>query len=165
MPDQEWGTRMYKLRYADAENVAAIINNVYQGSAGNTGNFFFFLAERQRNQTQGSLAGNVTAEPYPTLNAVIVSTATQRNFDLITEFINSMDVPTPAGQKEVTEAIRLEYGNADHLQQVLEQVWEGEEGGDFNFDVFSPPVVDRSSKTSIPYVGKSPSLPMPIPIL
>ena len=136
MPDQEWGTRMYKLKYADAENVAAIINNVYQGSSGNTGNFFFFLAERQRNQTQGSLAGNVTAEPYPTLNAVIVSTATQRNFDLITAFINSMDTPTPEGQREVTEAIRLEYGNADHLQEVLDQVWEGEEGTDFNFGRF-----------------------------
>ncbi|MYH81013.1 hypothetical protein F4141_09955 [Candidatus Poribacteria bacterium] len=36
MPDQEWGTRVYKLRYADAENIAAIINNVYQG--GGTGN-------------------------------------------------------------------------------------------------------------------------------
>ena len=137
MPDQEWGTRMYKLRYADAANVAAVINNIYQGSSQNTGNFFFFLAERQRNQTQGSLAGNVTAESYPTLNAVIVSTATQRNFDLITEFINSMDVPTPAGQKEVTEAIRLEYGSADHLQEVLQQVWEGEEGsGGFSFSRF-----------------------------
>ena len=137
MPDQEWGTRMYKLKYADANNVAAVINNVYQGSSQNTGNFFFFLAERNRNQTQGSLAGNVTAEPYPTLNAVIVSTATQRNFDLITEFINSMDVPTPEGQKEITEAIRLEYGSADHLQQVLEQVWAGEDdGGGFSFSRF-----------------------------
>ena len=137
MPDQEWGTRMYKLKYADANNVAAVINNVYQGSSQNTGNFFFFLAERNRNQTQGSLAGNVTAEPYPTLNAVIVSTATQRNFELITEFINSMDVPTPEGQKEITEAIRLEYGSADHLQQVLEQVWAGEEdGGGFSFSRF-----------------------------
>ena len=136
MPDQEWGTRMYKLKFADAENVAAVINNVYQGSGGNTGNFFFFLAERQRNQTQGSLAGNVTAEPYPTLNAVIVSTATQRNFDLITEFINSMDVPTPEGQREITEAIRLEYGNADHLQEVLDQVWEGDESDGFDFRAF-----------------------------
>lgn len=136
MPDQEWGTRMYKLKYADAENVAAIINNVYQGSSGDSRNFFFFLAERNRNQTQGSLAGNVTAEAYPTLNAVIVSTATQRNFELITEFINTMDVPTPEGQKEVTKAIRLEYGNADHLQQVLEQVWEGEGDTGFSFRAF-----------------------------
>ena len=137
MPDQEWGTRMYKLKYADAENVAAIINNVYQGSSGNSGNFFFFLMERQRNQTQGSLAGNVTAEPYPTLNAIIVSTATQRNFDLITEFIDSMDVPTSEGQKEVTVAIRLEYADAETLEDVLEDVWEGEEGeGGFSFSRF-----------------------------
>ena len=137
MPDQEWGTRMYKLKFADAENVAAIINNVYQGSSQNSGNFFFFLAERNRNQTQGSLAGNVTAEAYPTLNAVIVSTATQRNFELITEFINSMDVPTPEGRKEITEAIRLEYGSAEQLQQVLAQVWEGEgDSGGFSFSRF-----------------------------
>ncbi len=136
MPDQEWGTRMYKLRFADAENVAAIINNVYQGSSNSSGNFFFFLAERNRNQTQGSLAGNVTAEAYPTLNAVIISTATQRNFELITEFIDSMDVPTPEGQKEITETIRLEYGNADQLQQVLQQVWEGEGDTGFSFRRF-----------------------------
>ena len=136
MPDQEWGTRMYKLKFADAENVVAVINNVYQGSSGNSRNFFFFLAERNRNQTQGSLAGNVTAEAYPTLNAVIISTATQRNFDLITDFINSMDVPTPAGQKEVTKAIRLEYGSAEQLQLVLEQVWEGEGNTGFSFSRF-----------------------------
>ena len=137
MPDQEWGTRMYKLKFADAENVAAVINNVYQGSSGNSGNFFSFLASRQRNQTQGSLAGNVTAEAYPTLNAVIVSTATQRNFDLITGFIDSMDVATPEGRKEITEAIRLEYGSAEQLQEVLAQVWEGEGGsGGFSFGRF-----------------------------
>ncbi len=138
MPDQEWGTRMYKLQYADAENVANIINSVYQGSSQNSGNFFFFLAERQRNQTQGSLAGNVTAEAYNTLNAVIVSTSTQRNFNLITEFIKSMDTPTPAGQKEITETIRLEYANAEQLAEVLGQVWEDadSQGSGFSFSRF-----------------------------
>lgn len=138
MPDQEWGTRMFKLQYADAENVANIINNTYQGSSGNTGNFFFFLAERQRNQTQGSLAGNVTVEPYITLNAVIVSTSTQRNFDLITQFIKDLDVPTPQGQKEVTETIRLEYANAEELEDVLEDVWEGDasQNNRFSFSRF-----------------------------
>ena len=138
MPDQEWGTRMFKLQYADAENVANIINNTYQGSSGNTGNFFFFLAERQRNQTQGSLAGNVTVEPYNTLNAVIVSTSTQRNFDLITQFIKDLDVPTPQGQKEVTETIRLEYANAEELEDVLEDVWEGDasQNNRFSFSRF-----------------------------
>ena len=134
MPDQEWGTRMYKLRYADAENISAIINNVYQGSSGSSSRDYFYYLPRgsQRNQTQGSLAGNVTAEPYPTLNAVIISTATQRNFKLIEEFIESMDTPTPEGQKEITTTIRLEYADATQLEQVLQQVWAGEEDSGFS---------------------------------
>ena len=137
MPDQEWGTRMYRLKYADAENISAVINNVYQGSSqSSSSRNFFFLAQGQRNQTQGSLAGNVTAEAYPTLNAVIISTATQRNFELITQFIESMDTPTPEGQKEITTTIRLEYADATQLEQILQQVWEGEGGGGFSFSAF-----------------------------
>lgn len=133
MPDQEWGTRMYRLQYADAQNIAAVINNTYQGSSGSSRDFFYYLPRSGlRNQTQGSLAGNVTAEAYPTLNAVIISTATQRNFDLITDFINSMDIPTPENLKEVTEAIRLEYADAETLEDVLEDVWEGEGDGGFS---------------------------------
>ena len=133
MPDQEWGTRMYKLKYADAENISAIINNVYQGSSGsNSRSFFYYLPQGQRNQTQGSLAGNVTAEPYPTLNAIIISTATQRNFELIEDFIESMDTPTPEGQKEITDTIRLEYADATQLEQILQQVWAGEDEGGFS---------------------------------
>ena len=137
MPDQEWGTRMYKLKYADAGNISAVINNVYQGSSQSSGRNFFFLPQSQRNQTQGSLAGNVTAEAYPTLNAIIISTATQRNFELISQFIESMDTPTPEGQKEITTTIRLEYADATQLEQVLQQVWEGEGGGrGFSFSAF-----------------------------
>ncbi len=133
MPDQEWGTRMYRLQYANAENIAAVINNTYQGSSGSSRDFFYYLPRSSlRNQTQGSLAGNVTAEAYPTLNAVIISTATQRNFELITDFINSMDVPTPENLKEVTEAIRLEYADAETLEDVLEDVWEGDGDGGFS---------------------------------
>ena len=135
MPDQEWGTKVYSLKYADAENVSNIINNVYQGANNNSG-FFFFLP--QRNQSEGSLAGNVTAEPYITLNAVVVTTATQRNFELITEFIRELDVPTPEGQREITRLIRLEYASAEETADLLESIWsEGEDGGsDFSFRRF-----------------------------
>ncbi|RKU11232.1 hypothetical protein C6503_18850 [Candidatus Poribacteria bacterium] len=133
MPDQEWGTRTFKLKYADAENIAAVINNTYQGNAGSSSrSYFYYLPQRQRNQTQGSLAGNVTAEAYPTLNAIIISTATQRNFKLIEDFINSLDVPTPEGQREVTKTIRLEYADATQLEQILQQVWAGEEDSGFS---------------------------------
>ena len=135
MPDQEWGTRVYSLKYADAENVSNIINNVYQG-ANNNRSFFFFLP--QRNQSEGSLAGNVTAEPYITLNAVVVTTATQRNFELITEFIRELDVPTPEGQREVTRLIRLEYASAEQTAELLESIWGEDEGGgrEFSFRRF-----------------------------
>ena len=103
MPSQEWGTKVYYLKYADAENIEAVINNVYQGSSSSSRNrgFFSFLPSR-RTQSQGSLAGNVVAEAYPTMNSVIVSTSTQRNFELITQFIEELDVPTPKGQREIT---------------------------------------------------------------
>ena len=138
MPDQEWGTRIYKLDYADAENVANIINNVYQGTSNRSGGFFFFVPGRPRNQNQGSLAGNVTAEAYPTLNAVIISTATQRNFTLITQFVEELDTPTPAGQQEITKLIRLEYANAEDTENLLEDVWGEDSEGDrgFNFGRF-----------------------------
>ena len=138
MPDQEWGTRIYKLQYADAENVANIINNVYQGSNNRSGGFFFFVPGRARNQNQGSLAGNVTAEAYPTLNAIIISTATQRNFTLITQFVEELDTPTPVGQREVTKLIRLEYANAEDTEDLLEDVWGEDAEGDrgFNFGRF-----------------------------
>ena len=139
MPDQEWGTRIYKLRYADAENVANIINNIYQGSSNRSGGFFFFVPGRARNQNQGSLAGNVTAEAYPTLNAVIISTATQRNFTLITQFVEELDTPTPEGQQEITKLIRLEYANAEDVEDLLEDVWgenTANNRGGFNFGRF-----------------------------
>ena len=138
-PIRSGGTRIYKLEHADAENVANIINNVYQGSSNRSGGFFFFVPGRARNQNQGSLAGNVTAEAYPTLNAVIISTATQRNFTLITQFVEKLDTPTPEGQREVTKLIRLEYANAEDTEDLLEDVWGEDAAGDrggFNFGRF-----------------------------
>jgi len=125
MPSQEWGTKVYYLKYADAENIEAVINNVYQGSSSSSRSrgFFSFLPSR-RTQSQGSLAGNVVAEAYPTMNSVIVSTSTQRNFELITQFIEELDVPTPKGQREITKLIRLEYAEAEEMEQLLERVWD-----------------------------------------
>jgi len=128
MPDQEWSTKIYPLKNADAENVSEIISNVYEGSnqGGRRGGFFSFLPRRQRNYSRGSLAGNVTAEAYPTLNAIIVSTATQRNFELVDEFIKQIDTPTPDDQREITQTMPLEYADANDLADLLSQVWEGE---------------------------------------
>ncbi len=137
MPEQEWGTKIFYLKYADAENVANLLNSHFGGNTSSSGRDDFWWVRSRGStsaQTQGSLAGNVSAEPFANLNAVIVSTGTKRNFDMIEEFIKQIDVPTPEEQREITETIRLEYATADAISQVLAQVWqeqqeEGEGGG------------------------------------
>ena len=133
MPDQEWATRVYHLKYADAENVETIINNLYRDS----GSARVWWLPSQPNQNRSALAGNVTAEAYPTLNAVFISTATQRNFEIIGQVIQEIDVPTPEAQKEITKPIRLEYANAEQIKDVLSEVWEDEgDRGGFSFGRF-----------------------------
>lgn len=149
MPEQEWGTKIYYLRYADAENVANLLNSHFGGNAGSSsggfrGDDFWWLRSRGSSssaQTQGSLAGNVSAAPFVNLNAVIISTGTQRNFEMIEEFIKQIDVPTPEEQREITETIRLEYAIAESIAQLLSQVWqdpqaENQGGGGFGFGRF-----------------------------
>lgn len=142
MPEQEWGTKIIYLKYADAENVANLLNSHFGGNAGSSSSgrrgwdddWWRSRSRGSTSQIQGSLAGNVAAEPFANLNAVIVSTGTKRNFDMIEEFIKQIDVPTPEEQREITETIRLEYATADTISEVLAQVWqdlqeEGEGGG------------------------------------
>ncbi len=143
MPDQEWGTQIFYLKYADAENVANLLNTHYKGETSDSGRSrydyyspFSYLRQRGGStsaQTQGSLAGMVSAEPFVNLNAVIVSTGTKRNFEKIGEFIKQIDVPTPEEQVEVTQTIRLEYATADAIAQVLAQVWQDAQSEDDGF--------------------------------
>lgn len=144
MPEQEWGTRIFPLQYADATKIAEVLNSVYQGGGqqggGGGGGFFSFLESvRSRNQgntAQGSLAGNVVAAAYPTTNSIIISTGTARNFQLIEEFIKELDVPTPEGQREITRVFNLEYSDAAQLEPLLTQIWSSssqDQGGGFPF--------------------------------
>ncbi len=140
MPEQEWGTKIFRLKYADAENVANLLNSHYGGSSGTSNRWdddWWWVRSRSqtstRSQTQGSLAGNVSAEPFVNLNAVIVSTGTKRNFDMIEDFIKQIDVPTPEDQVEITETIRLEYATADSIATLLSQVWQDQASEDEGF--------------------------------
>ena len=140
LPDQEWGSRIFYLKYADAENISNLINTHYQGNQSDVGNYDsyyyyrYYLPQRQTtNQAQGALAGNVAAQPLASHNALIVSTGTKRNFDLIEDFIKQLDIPTPEAMAEVTEIIRLEYATADSLATVLEQVWQEVQNEDEGF--------------------------------
>ena len=143
LPDQEWGSRIFYLKYADAENLANLINTHYQGNqddyrGGSSYSYYrYYLPQRQSTpQAQGSLSGNVAAQPLASHNALIVSTGTKRNFEMIESFIKQLDIPTPEEQTEVTDIIRLEYATADSLAQVLSQVWQDQQGQDDGFGFF-----------------------------
>jgi type II secretion system protein D len=123
IPEQEWATKVYKLKYADAENVAQIISNMY-GTTQRGPMPFFFIPRRQRRTAGGSLAGNVSAVAYPTLNAVIVSTSPAKNFELIDQFIRDLDVPTPEEHRETTVVYQLEYSDAQELADLLNTMWQ-----------------------------------------
>ena len=140
LPDQEWGSRIFYLKYADAENIANLINTHYQGnqddfSGGDSYYYYrYYLPQRQTTpQAQGALAGNVAAQPLASHNALIVSTGTKRNFEMIESFIKKLDIPTPEAMVEITEIIRLEYATADSIVQVLEQVWQEVQSEDEGF--------------------------------
>ena len=140
LPDQEWGSRIFYLKYADAENIANLINTHYQGnqddfSGGDSYYYYrYYLPQRQTTpQAQGSLAGNVAAQPLASHNALIVSTGTKRNFEMVESFIKQLDIPTPPPMAEVTEIIRLEYATAAAIVQVLEQVWQEVQSEDEGF--------------------------------
>ena len=84
LPGQEWGSRIFYLKYADAENIANLINTHYQGnqddfSGGDSYYYYrYYLPRRQTTpQAQGALAGNVAAQPLASHNALIVSTGTK----------------------------------------------------------------------------------------
>ena len=147
LPDQEWSSRIFYLEHADAENLSNLINTHYQGNSddgfrgGSSYSYYrYYLPQRQNtNPTQGALAGNVAAQPLASHNALVISTGTKRNFELIEDFIKKLDIPTPPAMQEVTQVIRLEYATADSLAQVLAQVWQDpqeQEGGGFGFRFF-----------------------------
>ena len=144
LPDQEWSSRIFYLKHADAQNMANLINTHYQGSGddgfrgGSSYSYYrYYLPQRQTTpRSQGSLSGNVAAQPLVSHNALVVSTGTKRNFELIQDFIRQLDIPTPEAQTEVTEIIRLEYATADSLAQVLGQVWQDPQAQDDEFGFF-----------------------------
>ncbi len=143
IPEQEWATKIHRLRHADAENVASIINDVYRGEDNSRGGwgiifgtrygYFGMSSQRRSRGTYGSLSGNVSVQQYLPLNALIISASTKRNFNLVTKFIHEIDTETPKEHREITDVINLEYADAQELETLLNDVWSESDSSGFNF--------------------------------
>jgi len=144
IPDLETDTKIFPLKHADAESVAEIINNVYQG--GNQSNrgsdFFFFLPRSSRGNKSGTITGTISVEAYTRTNALIVTTSSGRNFEIVQKLIDQLDQDTPSDYKYNTIIYPLEYSDASEMQTLLNNIFSdqgtssrnrGGGGGQMNF--------------------------------
>ena len=128
VPDLETDTRIFTLKYADAESLADILGNIYQ--QGGQQDRFFFLPRMSQQRRAGVITGSITVEAYTRTNSLLVTTNSARNFEIIGKLIEQLDQPTPPGFKYSTLIYPLEYSDASELSQLLTDVFS-EEGGGF----------------------------------
>ncbi|MGQ9608376.1 MAG: secretin N-terminal domain-containing protein [bacterium] len=131
IPDMESDTRIYPLKYADAESIAEILGNIYQQgqSRGGMDRFFWMPRSSRGQQRTGVLTGTITVEAYTRTNSVIVTTTSARNFEVVEKLLEQLDAPTPDDWKYSTFIYPLEYSNADDMQQLLNDIFSEEGGG------------------------------------
>jgi type II secretion system protein D len=126
VPDLETDTKIFPLKHADAESVAQIISNVYQGNqSGRGGNDFFgFLPRSSRgSQKSGVMTGTITVEAYTRTNSLIVTTSSARNFEIVQKLIEQLDQDTPADYKYSTIIYPLEYSDAAEMESLLSSIF------------------------------------------
>ncbi|MFC1712082.1 secretin N-terminal domain-containing protein [Candidatus Poribacteria bacterium] len=130
VPDLESSTKVIQLKNADAENLADILNNIYQSGGGSQGRSrFSWMPQRSSRSSQRStITGTVTVSAYPRNNSLIVTSSSARNFDIIESLINELDQPTEADFKYSTLIYPLEYSQADEMEELLNDIFS-EDGG------------------------------------
>ena len=130
IPDLESSTKIIPLRNADAENLADILNNVYQsGGGGGRGRRFGWMPQRSRQTSGGTITGTITVSAYPRNNSLIVTSSSARNFEMIESLIRDLDEETPADFKYKTLIYQLEYSDASEMEQLLNDMFSEDGGG------------------------------------
>jgi len=129
VPDLESATRIIPLQNADAENLADILNNIYQSGGGRSRDRFSWMPRRSsRQQSRGAtITGTVSVSAYPRTNSLIINSSSARNFEIIEGLVKDMDQQTPADFKYKTLIYPLEYSDADDMATLLNEVFA--EGG------------------------------------
>jgi len=129
IPDLESDTRIFPLKNADAENLADILSNIYQSNQQGGRQRFFYLPRSSQTSRAGAITGTISVSAYPRTNSLIVTSSSARNFDIIKETIDELDMPTPKEFKYSTLIYPLEYSEADEMQDLLNDIFSEEGGG------------------------------------
>lgn len=118
--------KVYKIKYANADQVADVINQVFSSnpSTFNQPNFFFggggrFGRGGNQNQNGQSQGPSVKASSDAFSNSVIVNAA-QNDQDQVSAIIDQIDVQTDQPLK--TQVYYLKYASAQDLEAVIQNV-------------------------------------------
>jgi general secretion pathway protein D len=123
-------TKVYTLKYADATELASALQDLFSGMQTRSGGapFFFWMMGQQ--VQAGRLTGQIQVVAYPRTNSIMVSLSNPEYFAFIDKLIQDLDTKAPEWV-DATMVYKVQYGDAQKLAQLLNQLLSG--GGGMGF--------------------------------
>jgi len=117
VPEENIAPRVYHVVHTDAAEMATVLTNLFEGSAGRrTGASLEYTIWRPRTtssqQGVGALYGKVRFVVYRNTNSIVAITNNPQNFSIIESLIKELDVLDP----EATNMLVIQLQYADALQ-------------------------------------------------
>ena len=146
IPSGDFETRVFKLKYADPNQIKENIDNLYSGTAPSGSARYYYY--RYRRGSQPSDADTVKVISYPKLKQVTVIAA-PHNMLKIAEQIKEWDVPLDV-DKLKPRIIELQNSDAAQMAELLKTLFTKEGGGGLNIlDI----LIDRGTELKQKNVG------------
>ncbi len=131
LPDSKEEPRIFPIRNARANDIAAILNEVFSEDQNTFGGPFYFGVAGSTSLT--GLSGKVKFIPDPMTNALIVVAAVPRAFDIVEKMLQKLDRLAP--EFSGTRVFKLKNSDAEYLATQLNQLFEEDQtrnqGGNF----------------------------------
>ncbi len=87
LPEAKEEPRIYPLKYADARDVADILNELFSDRESTFG-FFFFMSQ---SRTISGLSGKVKVIPDPATNSIVAIASSPRGFEVVEKLVEQLD--------------------------------------------------------------------------
>jgi type II secretion system protein D len=118
LPESKEEPRVFPLKYADARDVAQILNDLFSDRESTFG--FFFMMSQTRSIS--GLSGKVKVIADPTTNSLVVIASSPRGFEVVQKLLEQLDQISP--EFGSTMVIPLQHANAEDLATGLTSLFE-----------------------------------------
>jgi type II secretion system protein D len=118
LPESKEEPRVFPLKYADARDVAQILNDLFSDRESTFG--FFFMMTQSRSIS--GLSGKVKVIADPTTNSLVVIASSPRGFEVVQKLLDQLDQISP--EFGSTTVIPLQHANAEELATNLTSLFE-----------------------------------------